>query len=89
MDALERILQVGEMEGKSDNPYGVIIEECGGMDKIFELQQHENNDIYLKSMNLLSQYFEGGEEELDIDASAVSFNFNNGVNEMGDGGYRF
>lgn len=39
------------------------IEECGGIEKINELQVHENDEIYRKAYNIIDLYFSDGDEE--------------------------
>ena len=45
-------LQVGETEAKAQglevNQMATYIMECGGMDRIEQLQMHDNNNIYNK-----------------------------------------
>lgn len=69
LNGLENILRLGEQEMKTGttggvNAYGVMIEECYGLDKIEFLQSHENQDIYQKSFDIIERYF--GTEEEDV-----------------------
>ena len=61
-------MRVGETErneGITDvNVYGWLIEDAGGLDKIENLQIQENRFVYLKSAELLDNYFE--EEDADM-----------------------
>ena len=41
-----------------------VIEECGGLQKIEDLQNHENNAIYERSVKILETYF-GAEDDVE------------------------
>jgi importin subunit alpha-6/7 len=59
LNGLESILKVGEMKKTKDeaNAYAVLIEECGGLDELENLQEFNNDAIYDKAMNLLESYW--------------------------------
>lgn len=67
LEGLENILKVGEIEkdlGKCGvNPYAQLIDECEGLDKIENLQGHDNNEIYEKTIKLLERYWVEEEDE--------------------------
>lgn len=66
LNGLENILKVGEILAKqmnTINPYNIMIEECGGLDKIEQLQSSENADIYQKAFHLIETYFDIEDED--------------------------
>lgn len=66
MEALQNCLEVGkQMSGDGENSVCDIIEECGGLDEIEELQKHENTEVYTKSVTIIQEYF--GDEDEDED----------------------
>lgn len=66
LEGLENILKVGEEDSKNtggQNPMAVFISEADGLNKIEELQQHSNNDIYERCIKILETYFGVEDEE--------------------------
>eukprot|EP01089_Gocevia_fonbrunei_P017599 TRINITY_DN5756_c0_g7_i1.p1 TRINITY_DN5756_c0_g7~~TRINITY_DN5756_c0_g7_i1.p1 ORF type:complete len:530 (-),score=151.92 TRINITY_DN5756_c0_g7_i1:122-1711(-) len=81
LEGLENILKIGEHELKitGTNPYTDYIEEADGLDKIEQLQVHQNIDIYEKAVKILETYFAAQEEDQNItpnvDPNANTFTF--------------
>ena len=93
LDALENMLKVGkDSTNDGTNPIALYIEEAEGLDKIERLQQHENNDIYKKSYNIIDKYFTEETEEEAALAPAVNqqggFTFGVGTQQP-QGGFNF
>ncbi|KAL7442836.1 hypothetical protein ACHAXH_009544 [Discostella pseudostelligera] len=66
LEGLENILNVGEDEANatgSHNQMATFVAEAEGLNKIEELQQHSNNDIYEKCVKILETFFGVDEEE--------------------------
>uniref|UniRef100_A0A7S2P4N2 Importin subunit alpha n=1 Tax=Leptocylindrus danicus TaxID=163516 RepID=A0A7S2P4N2_9STRA len=81
LEGLENILKVGEADAKvsgTHNQMATYIAEAEGLNKIENLQQHDNNDIYEKCIKILETYF-GVEDEEDPDLAP----------QMGEGGQSY
>jgi len=86
LECMENILKSGEnyknKTGASQNPYTSVIESCGGLDNIEKLQQHSNNDIYEKAVNILESYFALEEDQniapnQNVNSNTFSFGASN------------
>ncbi|KAF9978124.1 Importin alpha subunit (Karyopherin alpha subunit) (Serine-rich RNA polymerase I suppressor protein) [Actinomortierella ambigua] len=83
LDGLENILKVGEMEKEQYNgvnQFAIYIEEAGGMEKIHNLQAHDNTDIYKRAYHIIDKYFAEEEDEdtglaPQVDAASGAFVF--------------
>ncbi|XP_046651746.1 importin subunit alpha-5-like isoform X3 [Daphnia pulicaria] len=56
LDSLANILGASEKMGELEK-VSLYVEDCGGLDRIEDLQSHENNEIYNKALAILEQYF--------------------------------
>ncbi|CAH1400071.1 unnamed protein product [Nezara viridula] len=57
---LEKLLSLREQKVEKEGAYNEValtIEECGGLEKIEELQSHGNHEIYHKAYEIMEQYF--------------------------------
>jgi len=81
LEALENILRVGEKDAKVTgiNQYATAIEECHGLDKLEQLQNHQNQEIYEKSVSILENYFSAEEEDDNIAPTATASQFTFGA----------
>jgi len=58
LDALGNMLKAGkDSTSNGNNAVACLIEEVGGQDRIYGLQQHENYDISKKSFDMITKYF--------------------------------
>lgn len=56
---LDGINNMLKMAGSQVEQLCTMIEECGGLDKIEALQNHDNVDIYKLAYDIIEQYFSG------------------------------
>lgn len=95
LEGLENILKVGEAEknlGAGDvNAYAQMIDDAEGLEKIENLQSHDNTEIYEKAVKMLESYWL--EEEDDAmpsgDNAQNGFNFGNQQPNVPSGGFNF
>uniref|UniRef100_A0A8C9T4N1 Importin subunit alpha n=1 Tax=Scleropages formosus TaxID=113540 RepID=A0A8C9T4N1_SCLFO len=72
LDGLSNILKMADDEAEM---VANLIEECGGLEKIEQLQNHENEDIYKLAYEIIDQFFSSD------DVSHTTY-----FDEKGDGG---
>ena len=58
VDAIYAILCKGEDEEDTDNPFTGIIEECGGLAIIEDLQEDESPEVYEGAIRVLERFFD-------------------------------
>jgi len=88
LDAVGLMLDVANKMGELEQAT-LVVEECGGLDEIEQLQNHDNEDIYQKALGLVEKYFSEGDAANEIGGSgdsAIGFQ-NPGV--VPDGGFNF
>ena len=71
MDGINNLLKVA---GTDLEAITSMVEECGGLDKIESLQNHENVEIYKLAYEIIEHYF--SEEVCPINSSLRRYNLN-------------
>nr|XP_010914627.1 importin subunit alpha-4 isoform X2 [Elaeis guineensis] len=97
LEGLENILKVGEAEkdlGRTGgiNPYAQMIDECEGLDKIENLQGHDNNEIYEKTIKILERYWVEEDDEGQVvqgTGEGAAFEFGANQPSAPSGGFKF
>jgi len=62
LDGLNNMLK---MSGNDLEQVCFLIEECGGLDQIEQLQNHENADVYKVAFEIIDKYFSDGSDNED------------------------
>nr|KAJ3409156.1 Importin alpha subunit (Karyopherin alpha subunit) (Serine-rich RNA polymerase I suppressor protein) [Polyrhizophydium stewartii] len=96
LDGIENILKAGEMDeplNNGTNQMALYVEEAGGMEKIHQLQMHENTEIYRKAYAVIDRYFSDETEdatgiEPEVDQETGTFAFPTQAN-VPQGGFNF
>ncbi|MQL80811.1 hypothetical protein Taro_013259 [Colocasia esculenta] len=96
LEGLENILKVGEAEKNMGttggvNLYAQMIEDAEGLEKIENLQSHDNTEIYDKAVKILEIYWLEDEDDAmpTNDAAQAGFNFGNSDVPVPSGGFNF
>lgn len=82
---LDGINNMLKMAGPHSEQIANMIEECDGLAKIEELQNHENVEIYKLAYDIIEQFFSDEVEDLGlapiVDDNSYQFNQNPNPNE--------
>ena len=61
LDVIANILTTAEQLNETDK-VAIMVEKCGGLDRIEQLQSHENELIYLKALDIIEKFFPDGDQ---------------------------
>ncbi|KAL9347932.1 hypothetical protein Peur_059298 [Populus x canadensis] len=98
LEGLENILKVGEAKknlGNTGNAnlYTQMIEDVEGLEKIENLQSHDNNEIYEKAVKILETYWVEDGDDFEAfppgDASQSGFQFGGTDVPVSSNGFKF
>lgn len=65
MEALEALLRFGFQTEGIKKELVSVVDDSGGIEKLEQLQEHENTEIYSKAIKLLETYFGGSEDDCE------------------------
>jgi len=91
LDGVSNILATAEKLSEVDK-VAMMVEECGGLDKIEQLQAHENEVIYHKALSIIENFFPDGEECDEViapKAGEANFEFSAAENAVPGNGFQF
>merc|ERR1711972_986223 len=92
LEAIENILKVGKQKQQEqnhpDNPFGLLVEQAEGLQKIETLQEDPNEDVYQKAMKILENYFPLEDDAEIADDAAANNQFQFGA-QVPQGGFTF
>ncbi|CAH9055074.1 unnamed protein product [Cuscuta europaea] len=97
LEGLENILKTGEGEKAENdgiNYYSQLIDDAEGLEKIENLQSHDNTEIYEKAVKILETYWldeeeEGALPEAGDGTTQTGFNFGGNDVHVPAGGFKF
>ncbi|KAH7678660.1 Importin subunit alpha protein [Dioscorea alata] len=95
LEGLENILKVGEAEKNAGttggvNLYAQMIDEAEGLEKIENLQSHDNTEIYEKAVKILETYWlEEEDETMPTGDATAQAGFGFGAQQPPPGGFNF
>ncbi|KAL9233464.1 hypothetical protein vseg_008462 [Gypsophila vaccaria] len=97
LEGLENILKVGEADKEAGiyavNLYAQNIDDFEGLEKIENLQSHDNNEIYEKAVKILEKFWAEEEEEQTLQEGGTmnqaGFNFGAAQPNIPAGGFNF
>ncbi|MQL95110.1 hypothetical protein Taro_027773 [Colocasia esculenta] len=96
LEGLENILKVGEAEKNMGvtggvNLYAQMIEDAEGLEKIENLQSHDNTEIYEKAVKILETYWLEDEDDAmpTTEDAQTGFQFGNSDVPLPSGGFNF
>ncbi|KAI1292045.1 Importin subunit alpha-3 [Halotydeus destructor] len=89
---LDGLMNILKMAGKHFVTIAAEVEKCGGLDKIEQLQNHENEDIYKLAYEIIDQYFSEDQEDdtnLAPEEGAEGFTFGANNSNVPTAGFQF
>jgi len=91
LDGIANILTTAEKLNETDK-VAMMVEECGGLDKIEQLQSHENEAIYHKALQIIETFFPDGDQvddEIAPKAGETGFEFSAAESSVPQSGFNF
>jgi len=85
---LDGILNILKKSNEHADEVCQKIEECGGLDKIEQLQNHESEDIYKLAFNIIDNFFSADDEANGM-GEAEQFTFNQAQGGIPTNGFNF
>lgn len=90
--ALEALSAILASPSNCGRKYETLVEDHEGLDRLEGLQDHENEEIYNKSVAIITAYFDGGDddeednENIAGDGNSYAFGFSGGKQSATDAG---
>ena len=74
LEGLENFLKVGKLhfpDEAGENKFAIMLELCGGVDRIEALQTHKNHEVYERALRLLETYYNVDNGDADDIMNAI------------------